>query len=102
MSSEASKDNESSFFETLLTPGSSLHPTSLLILDGAFTALFFVFLMLLWLSSGSIHVWALIGIEMALWASVKWYVKELQSTGFQDQDSVETKLENESTKEKIQ
>ncbi|KAI5125027.1 hypothetical protein M0805_007451 [Coniferiporia weirii] len=67
------------FFSSLLTPGSSLNPTFLLILDGAFAALLCIFIVLLFLLSGSIHIIALIGIELCLWASVKWFVAELKT-----------------------
>lgn len=63
-----------SFVANILKPGSSLNPTFLAILDGAFVSLFVVLLALAFLSSGSIHVFALLGIELCLWASVKWCV----------------------------
>ena len=65
---------DDSFIANILKPGSSLHPTFLLIVDGAFSFLLFVFIILAFLTAGNIHIFALIGIEMALWASVKWYV----------------------------
>ncbi|KAI0347046.1 hypothetical protein BDW22DRAFT_1425126 [Trametopsis cervina] len=65
-------------FPNILTPGSSLHPSLLLILDGAFGLLLCVFLGLLVLTKGSVHIFALIGIEGCLWASVKWVVSELK------------------------
>ena len=60
------------FFSTILKPGSSLNPTFLLIVDGAFTFLLVVFITLAFLTAGNIHIFALMGIELALWASVKW------------------------------
>ena len=63
-----------SFFSNILTPGSSLHPTFQIILDGAFAALFTILLTLAFLTSGNPHIFALIIIEVALWASVKWCV----------------------------
>jgi len=91
------------FFATLLTPGSSLHPSFLLILDGAFLLLLGVFLGLLWLTSGSIHIFVLIGVELGLWASVKWFVKELAVAQTQEQKAIDTRLQGEATsKEKIQ
>ncbi|KLO18080.1 hypothetical protein SCHPADRAFT_936539 [Schizopora paradoxa] len=95
--------HETSFFATLLTPGSSLHPTFLLILDVAFAFLLGIFLALVWLTSGSIHIFVLIGIELCLWASVKWFVKELAVVQKQEQKTIDTKLQGEATtKEKIQ
>jgi uncharacterized membrane protein len=64
-------DSES-FFANILEPGSSLNPTFLLIVDGVFTFLFLVFIALAFMTAGNIHILALMGIELALWASVKW------------------------------
>lgn len=74
---ETPKDAEqpsSDFISNILTPGSSLHPTFLLILNCAFAFLLFVFLVLLVLTRGNFHIFVLIGIEGCLWASVQWYV----------------------------
>ncbi|KAL4241593.1 V-type ATPase assembly factor Pkr1 [Abortiporus biennis] len=65
-------------FSNILTPGSSLHPTFQLFLDIAFASLFFVLVGMALLTNGNLHVIALIAIEGCLWASVKWFVKELQ------------------------
>lgn len=67
-------DLSESFVSQILTPGSSLHPTFLLILDLSFAALLVVLVFLLFLTSGNVHFIGLIGIELALWASVKWCV----------------------------
>ncbi|KAF8164962.1 hypothetical protein B0H34DRAFT_217628 [Crassisporium funariophilum] len=69
---------EASFFSNILTPGSSLHPTFLALVDGAFLLLLVVFVILIVLTSGNPHIFALITIELALWASVKWFVNELK------------------------
>ncbi|KAF9520365.1 hypothetical protein BS47DRAFT_1335996 [Hydnum rufescens UP504] len=61
----------------ILTPGSTLNPQFLLVLDGAFGMLLGIFLVLLVLT-WSIHFIALICIELGLWASVKLYVSELR------------------------
>ncbi|KIM68702.1 hypothetical protein SCLCIDRAFT_1208901 [Scleroderma citrinum Foug A] len=66
------------FFSLILKPGSSLHPTFLLVVDCAFTALFFVFVWLAFLTRGNIHFFVLMIIELLLWGSVKWFVQELQ------------------------
>jgi hypothetical protein len=73
MSATTSKD-EVGFIGSILQPGSSLNPVFLNVLDGAFAALLLVFIMLAFLTSGNLHVFALMFIELALWASVKWYV----------------------------
>jgi ER protein Pkr1 len=57
----------------ILSPGSTLNPQFLLVLDGAFGMLLGIFLVLLVLT-WSIHFIALICIELGLWASVKLYV----------------------------
>lgn len=62
----------SGFLSNILTPGSSLDPTFLLILDGAFACLFVVLVGLAILTGGNVHVIALILIECGLWASTKW------------------------------
>lgn len=60
------------FLSNILTPGSSLHPTLQLMLDGAFAFLLFVLATLAVMTKGNIHLLALIVIELCLWASVKW------------------------------
>jgi hypothetical protein len=65
---------EGSFLSEILKPGSSLNATFLAILDGAFVSLLLILIGLLFLTSGSIHIFVLIFIEMCLWASVKWCV----------------------------
>ncbi|KAF9057402.1 ER protein Pkr1-domain-containing protein [Panaeolus papilionaceus] len=75
-----SDSSSDSFFSNILTPGSSLHPTFILILDASFAALFAVLVGLLFLTSGNIHFFALIMIELCLWGSVKWFVNELKNS----------------------
>ncbi|OCH93560.1 hypothetical protein OBBRIDRAFT_832497 [Obba rivulosa] len=75
-------------FSNLLTPGSSLHPTFQRILDGAFALLFLVFVGLAVVTRGSVHIFALMAIEIGLWLSVKWFVSELQKTQVQVQGQV--------------
>ncbi|KAF9534431.1 hypothetical protein CPB83DRAFT_844233 [Crepidotus variabilis] len=67
-----------SFFSNVLTPGSSLNPTFLLVADAAFLFLFLVFVSLIVLTGGNVHIWFLMAIELCLWASVKWFVNELK------------------------
>ncbi|KAJ7179305.1 hypothetical protein C8R46DRAFT_635382 [Mycena filopes] len=73
-------DSEPSFFADILKPGSSLNPQFLFLLDLAFAALLFILLTLTVLTAGNLHIFALIAIELALWASVKWFVNELKNT----------------------
>jgi hypothetical protein len=70
-------ETEESFFSNILKPGSSLNPTFLAILDGAFVCLFCVLLVLAYLTAGNPHMFALMVIELGLWASVKWYMRFL-------------------------
>ena len=60
------------FFNNILTPGSSLQTTFLAIVDGTFASLFVILALLAFLTSGNIHIFALMLIELSLWASVKW------------------------------
>ena len=63
---------ESSFLSDLLKPGSSLNPSSILVLDCILGALLVVLLSLAYFTSGNGHILALIAVELALWASLKW------------------------------
>ena len=62
-------------FSNILAHGSSLNPTFLLIVDGVLGSLLLVLLSLLWVSSGNLHVFALVLIELCLWTSIKWCEK---------------------------
>ncbi|TFL00556.1 ER protein Pkr1-domain-containing protein [Pterulicium gracile] len=73
-----SAGEEGSFFDNILTPGSSLNSTFLAILDTVFAALLCILLSLVWLT-GSIHFVFLVLIELGLWGSVKWFVRELKA-----------------------
>jgi len=67
-------EEEIPFISFILRPGSSLHPTFLLALDAVFALLFMVFLWSAYITKGNPHFFALMGIQLALWASVKWHV----------------------------
>lgn len=71
---EAEEFQSSSFFGSILEPGSSFSPTFLVVVDGAFASLFVVLVALAVLTQGNIHLIFLMFVELALWASVKWYV----------------------------
>jgi len=66
-------DND--FLFNILAPGSSLNPTFLLVVDGVLALLALTLLSLVVVTSGNVHVIALLFIELALWASIKWCVK---------------------------
>ncbi|KAF8219975.1 hypothetical protein L208DRAFT_1336477 [Tricholoma matsutake] len=87
-------ETEESFINTILKPGSSLNPTFLAVLDGAFACLFSVLLVLAFLTSGNIHVFVLLGIEFSLWASVKWFVNELKNIPIVECQEGKGKLKN--------
>ncbi|KAH7930255.1 hypothetical protein BV22DRAFT_1055134 [Leucogyrophana mollusca] len=71
-------EEQFSFFANLLKPGSSLNPTFLLVVDCAFAVLLFVFIASAYITKGNPHFFVLIGIELALWVTVKWFVEELK------------------------
>jgi hypothetical protein len=71
---EREEPQSSSFFGDILEPGSSFNPAFLLVVDGAFASLFVVLVALAVLTRGNLHLVFLTFIELALWASVKWYV----------------------------
>lgn len=56
----------------ILTPGSSLNPQFLLIMDACFATLFCLLIALYFFTGGNIHLLVFTVIELALWASVKW------------------------------
>jgi len=82
--SDAGDENEdaqlNSFFGTILESGSSFNPAFLLVVDGTFAFLFIVLTSLMVLTRGNIHLIFLTFIEVALWASVKWFVHEWNLT----------------------
>ncbi|KIK07600.1 hypothetical protein K443DRAFT_86657 [Laccaria amethystina LaAM-08-1] len=69
-------DSSEEIFANILKPGSFLHPTFLAILDAIFLLLFLLFIALAFVTSGNFHIFALMAIELGLWASVKWFVEE--------------------------
>ena len=71
---ETEESQPGSFFGSILEPGSSFDPTFLLVVDGAFASLLVVLVAFAVLTRGNIHLVFLTFIELALWASVKWYV----------------------------
>lgn len=71
---EVEGSQPTSFFGSILEPGSSLNPKFLLVVDATFASLFFVLVVFAVLTQGNIHLIFLTFIELALWASVKWYV----------------------------
>ncbi|KAJ7781471.1 hypothetical protein B0H16DRAFT_1498518 [Mycena metata] len=90
----ADPDDDDSFFANVLKPGSSLNPQFLLILDVAFIALFLILVSLAVLTAGNLHIFALLAIELGLWASVKWFVHELQNTPLAPTEGVGSKKDS--------
>jgi hypothetical protein len=73
MTEPTGKDTSGSdFLSTVLTPGSSLSPTFLLVVDGVLALLALTLISLIVVSGGSVHPIALLLIELALWVSIKW------------------------------
>jgi len=70
---EQDKDaSDNDFLSNILAPGSSLNPTFLLVVDSVLALLALTLLLLVVATSGNFHVIALLFIELALWASIKW------------------------------
>ncbi len=67
-------DSSGDFISNILTPGSSLNPAFLTIVDGVLATLLLIFLGLLILTRGSVHFIFLMLVTGCLWASVKWCV----------------------------
>ncbi|KDN47498.1 hypothetical protein RSAG8_03638, partial [Rhizoctonia solani AG-8 WAC10335] len=87
MSTEANADSAiPAIFAEILKPGSSRHPVFLMMVDGVLALLLSVLLSLLYLTSGNVHVFALIVIELCLWGSVKWFLHELKQVHAQEQE----------------
>jgi len=72
------QQSDNDFLSNILTPGSSLNPTFLLVVDGVLALLALTFVSLVIVTGGNIHIIVLLFIELALWVSIKWFVNELQ------------------------
>ncbi|KAI0637730.1 hypothetical protein C8Q77DRAFT_385858 [Trametes polyzona] len=102
---QRSEESQGGFFANILTPGSSLNPTFLLILDGAFGTLLLVLFSLFVITHWNLHLLFLMIIEGCLWASVKWFVHELQQVRSQEQSAgsvASTQSQNAHTKPKAE
>jgi hypothetical protein len=82
---EAEETQSSPFLGSILEPGSSFDPTFLFVVDGVFLSLFIVLVTFAILTRGNIHLIFLTFIELALWVSVKWYVKSVSDSPWQIQ-----------------
>ncbi|KIJ56635.1 hypothetical protein M422DRAFT_238253 [Sphaerobolus stellatus SS14] len=71
---------DNSLVSHILTPGSTLNPTFLLIVDCVLGLLLFILITLLFATKGNLHFLALSFITVGLWGSVKWVVYELQQS----------------------
>jgi hypothetical protein len=65
-----SGDND--FLSNILTPGSSLNPSFLLIVDVVLALLSLTLGSLAIVTGGNVHLIALLFIALALWVSIKW------------------------------
>ena len=70
--SQQSSSSENDFLSNILTPGSSLNPSFLLVVDGVLALLALTLLSLVIVTGGNVHLIALLFIELALWVSIKW------------------------------
>jgi len=93
------QEESQSFFADVLKPGSSFHPTFLAIVDVAFAFLLVVLLSLAFITSGNIHLIFLTLIELALWASVKWFVHELNKAQVNMNQDTDLKIQGSRAKE---
>jgi len=78
--SAALADSDNDFLSNILTPGSSLNPSFLLVVDVVLALLSLTLSSLAIVTGGNVHVIALLFIALALWVSIKWFVNELQRT----------------------
>jgi len=78
MSTDQQNIDSEPLLSVILQPGSSLHPTFLLALDVVLGSLALLLLLLLYPTSGNLHIVGLLGIELSLWATIKWFVNELK------------------------
>lgn len=79
----------------ILAPGSSLNPTFLLVLDGTLATLLLVLLGLFVVTNYNFHLLFLSIIEICLWASIKWFLTELQQVQGQEAAAKYTKPKDE-------
>ncbi len=63
---------DSDFLSNILTPGSSLNPTFLLVVDVVLALLSLTLGSLVVATGGNVHLIALLFIALALWVSIKW------------------------------
>ncbi|KAI9454605.1 hypothetical protein F5148DRAFT_985031 [Russula earlei] len=71
-SSQQAESSDNDLLSNILAPGSSLNPTFLLVVDGVLALLALTLVSLAVATGGNVHVIALLCIELALWASIKW------------------------------
>lgn len=70
--SEPPSAADSDFLSNILTPGSSLNPTFLLVVDVVLALLSLTLGSLVIFTGGNFHLIALLFIALALWVSIKW------------------------------
>jgi hypothetical protein len=72
---------ETDVLSQIFTPGSTRLPFWKAALDVCFSALFCVFVFLAYVSHWNKHVFGLMGVEICLWLSVKWYASFTRGLG---------------------
>ncbi|KAM5532732.1 hypothetical protein V8D89_013624 [Ganoderma adspersum] len=80
------EDALNSLFSGILAPGSSLNPTFLLAMDGVLAILLLVLLGLFVVTNYNFHLLFLSIVELCLWASIKWFLSELQQVRSQESE----------------
>jgi ER protein Pkr1 len=71
-SGQITPSDQDDLLSNILTPGSSLNPTFLLVVDGSLALLALTLLSLVVATGGNVHLIALLVVESALWVSIKW------------------------------
>jgi len=99
--SQQTSSSENDFLSNILAPGSSLNPNFLLVVDGVLALLALTLLSLVIVTGGNVHLIALLFIELALWVSIKWFVRELQQTAVAQDPSNTSQDTGSETKKKV-
>ncbi|KAI0773772.1 hypothetical protein C8Q74DRAFT_1368328 [Fomes fomentarius] len=97
----ATPSGDEGLFANILTPGSSLNPVFLHIVDGVLAILMLIFLALLILTRGSVHFVFLMIVTGCLWASVKWFVVELRNVPVQQSQQNGAAIAKDNSRSKV-
>ncbi|KAK4702544.1 hypothetical protein P7C70_g3676, partial [Phenoliferia sp. Uapishka_3] len=98
MAVPASKGVLSDVVDSIFTPGTN--PGLLQAMNASFYALFFTLFVMLFLTSGNLHVWALFGLSLGLFGSIKWFLVQIREVEEERKVEREKKEKEEVMKEK--